>query len=649
MNAKFAILLALPLLLVAGTATGQSANPLEVEFGYQWLDVDGNEDMYRTQVNQREGLLLRSLRFSTRDFGGESDVIDHLRVTATNLGTSPSGGIHIEAAKSDLWNLRLGYRQADAFSAHPWFANPFAAAGVIPGQHTYDRTRRFFDADLQLRPGRSISPFIGFSTGSFDGPGTTTYALGQDEFLLTSGLRESEQEIRGGVAFNTRYFDGVVTQGWRSLDSTENLSLAPGAGAGNNPNPILGRPVTAETFSRSSTLDVSTPFTNAYVTTRLGSRVRLIGNYSRFSADADGQELESATGSFVSFARSRFFNGLDETISSRSKNQTWRGGARAEVALWNNIDLIAGWRTEQRELNGSALLNSLFRDSTNFSGVDRRDVQEIISADSSLDRDEDVAEIGFVARALGPFTLRATFSQTDQDVTVTPDLEEIVIDDGQTQRGTFDRRIRTFDVSGAYNLAGFTLGVALRRDDADESILRTDYLDRNRLRLRAAYAFPGNRVRIGATAEQIDQENNRPDVSYDSELRQYSADVEFAPIERVRLRGAWSRFDGTSSALILRPMNFAIERWTHVEDGKSLDAGVSLLFAPFSVDADYNTFENKGNIPFDLDRYRVRVVWDFLTRLGFAAEVGRDKYSESLFALSDYEADRYGLFVRWRQ
>ena len=38
---------------IAGTDTSA-----EVEVGYQWLDVSGNEDMYRTQINEDSGVVL---------------------------------------------------------------------------------------------------------------------------------------------------------------------------------------------------------------------------------------------------------------------------------------------------------------------------------------------------------------------------------------------------------------------------------------------------------------------------------------------------------------------------------------------------------------------------------------------------------------
>jgi hypothetical protein len=50
-----------------------------------------------------------------------------------------------------------------------------------------------------------------------------------------------------------------------------------------------------------------------------------------------------------------------------------------------------------------------------------------------------------------------------------------------------------------------------------------------------------------------------------------------------------------------------------------------------------------------MNRYRVRVVWDFLARAGIAAEWSRDNYDELLFPITNFKATRYGVYLRWRQ
>src|SRR5262249_22046511 len=150
--------------------------------------------------------------------------------------------------------------------------------------------------------------------------GTTTYHLGQDDFLLGQDLRNVDHEFRAGFGFNTSVWSGSVTEGYRRFHNDETLSLVPGAGSGNNLAPVLGRDITASGISRTSHDSGSTPFTNAYITGAFDPRFKVVGNFVRFTAKSDGNESEADTGSFASFALGRFFNGLTESINDHAKN-----------------------------------------------------------------------------------------------------------------------------------------------------------------------------------------------------------------------------------------------------------------------------------------------------------------------------------------
>jgi hypothetical protein len=636
--------LSLPILAIAFAAQAQSV-PFDLEAGYRWLNLKGSSPMYRTQINERGGLLIRSFTMSTGDFEGHTSLVDRFRIDASDLGSGPAQSLRLEASRAGAYRLRFGYRSADAFSALPAFANPLLNQGVTLSQHTFDRTRRMFDLDLELMPDRPIVPFIGYTFNNNSGPGSTTYHLGQDEFRLLQDLHERDREIRAGASFHFASVYGQLTEGWRNFRGNELLTLAPGSGSGNNAGPVLGTPVTADTVTRNDTTHVKTPFTNFYITGDVLKRLRLIGNYARFSAESNGREAEADTGSFASFAISRFYTGLSENASSNAKNRTWRGGGRAEVTLAPNVDFLAGFQKEHRELDGVALIDTVFLQSITFAGFDRRDVETILNATSAVDRDETYWNAAISARPIGPFALRAELRQTKQDINVSPDLAEIVVPG--SQGGEFNREVRTVDVSGTYSFSGLLLGAAIRRDSADAPIFRTDYLDRSRFRLRAGYTTPKKHVRAGVMSERTTQSNDQAGIGYNARLRQYSGDVEVSPIDALHFRASLSQFRADSNILFRRPENFTTAESIHTENGKAREGGISYLKGPFSIDASLSRFENSGTLPFTINRHRIRTTWDFKGHTGLAAEWDRDKYSESL-SFADFDASRYGLYLRWR-
>lgn len=232
--------LSLPILAIALAAHAQTV-PFDLEAGYRWLDLKGSNEMYRSQINERGGLLIRTFTLSTSDFEGHTSLTDRVRIDVSDLGSGPAQSFRLEASRAGAYKLRFGYREADAFSALPAFANPLLSQGIVPGQQTFDRTRRMYDIDLEMLTDRLIVPFIGFSSNENRGPGSTTYHIGQDEFRLLQNLNERDREIRAGASFHFASIYGQLTEGWRNFRGNESLTLAPGAGNGNNIDPVLDR------------------------------------------------------------------------------------------------------------------------------------------------------------------------------------------------------------------------------------------------------------------------------------------------------------------------------------------------------------------------------------------------------------------------
>lgn len=630
--------------LAAVSAVAQTV-PVDVEFGYRWLDLKGDTNMYRTQLNERSGLFIHSLTMSTNDFDGHAgSLLDRFRLDISDLGSSPAGSLRLEADREGAYRLRVNYRRSDAFSALPAFANPFLAQGIVPGQHTYDRTRQIFDTDLELLTDRAIVPFVGFSYGSLKGPGTTTYHLGFDEFRLGQALDETDRELRLGASFHTSMFAGTVTQGWRHFSDDETLSLLPGAGAGNNLDAIFSKQLTASDITRSDSTRGSTPFTNAYVTASLPGRTRVIANYVHFNADSNGSESENATGTFADFALGRFFSGSTISSTGHATNTTWRGGARVETELGEGLDAFAGLQREHRDLDGTALIDTLFLNTVTFGGFDPKNILETLQTANSIRRDEDTLNAGVAVRTLGPFAVRAELRQTKQDVTVDESEAEIVVPG--SQGGEFTRRIHTWDLSGTYAKNGLLIGASYRKDDADNPIFRTDYLNRDRYRLRASWSAPWKKFRIGATAERTTEDNDQQGISYNARIRQYAADAEIAPVDKFRLHASVSQYRADSNAIFRHPETFALDESLHSEDGKSREGGAGYTFTRGSIDASVSRFSNRGLVPFDLDRYRLRATVDLKAHTGLAVEWSKDKYTDDL-GLANYDANRYGIFVRW--
>jgi hypothetical protein len=644
---RLLLLGAAPLLLLAGALRGQ-ALPLDLEVGYRFVDVSGNEQMYRTQINDRQGFLLRSLDFTSQEPLGS--FMDSLHIDASDIGAGPAGQLRLTASRADTYKLTFTWRETDLYSALPAFANPFIAAGIVPGQHTYNRTRNIYDATLELLPGKIVSPILQYTRNTYNGPGTTTYHVGADEFLLNNQVNSRDEVYRLGLAFQYGPVQGGFTQGWRYFRWTQVNTLAPGAGEGNVTTPILGQDVFADTIASTEENKVNTPVTNAWVTGNLFGRLRLSGSYMKADGSSETSYIEADAGNFVGFEIARFFSGLGEGIESRARTDYWRGSARASVDITPNVEITGGWVENSRTLTGQALIASLYLNTVTFGGVPAGDLLRQIDARTFVERQDVTFDASVNARMLGPFAVNAGWSQLQQDVLASPDAAEIVVADGQG--GAFERTVNTYGGGASFSKWGLTLTGDYRHDDANQPIFRTDYINRDRYKFRALWNW--DFLKIGAVFQETQAEDDIVEIGYDTNVREFMADVEVSLFENMlTLRGAGGEFAVNREILIRVPQDFEIVPTEQEEFGHTWEGGLRLQWDRFSLEGGYLWMNNNGSIPYTIERVRALAEFFFVQNLGLTFEWLLDKYDErpafdQAGPLADYNANRYYVGLHWR-
>jgi hypothetical protein len=647
MQHRLIVIVALTLagMIVTGPSALAQTSFVDVEVGYQWVDVTGNEDMYRTQLNQDDGFVINELSVSLIDSEGDVGLFDRLRIDASGFGGSPAGRFRLTSDLGDLYRFTLQAQHYDHFSALPGWANPFVADGITPGQHTWDRTRQMYDLEFQLFPGRIVTPIIGYRYNTIEDPRRTTYHVGQDEFELTSDVEETEEEFRVGLAFETGSWRGVVIQGWRDFESTGRSTLSAGAGGGNNSTPVLGTDVTADSIDRTVTTEADTPVTSAYVSGGFGNRVRLDVSYVRADWEGDTLSDEAVVGSLVSFRIGRFFSALDQSISSRTENPSWRGAVQLGIDLSSKVALDLSYERRDRELEGWALISNLYLETLNFSGADPRDISELAEIHNGYQREDDIAELRLRVSDLGPVFLWAEGAALSSSLDLSQDVAQIVVPGGQF--GSFDRDIDRYELGAGIDIGNLRVLVDYRTEDADDAVVRTDFLDRSRMRGRIDWS-PTSWLRLLGTAEAIEADNDTPGIGYDAETDHWAVDLDISATEDLTFRLAWDRYETESETLIRMPQDLSLATSFHSEDGELLEGGIQWRISSFELWASYSTLENEGSLPFELKRGFGRISYDFDDHWGVAAEYETNEYVEQNLALADFDAERYGLFIRWR-
>jgi hypothetical protein len=208
--------------------------------------------------------------------------------------------------------------------------------------------------------------------------------------------------------------------------------------------------------------------------------------------------------------------------------------------------------------------------------------------------------------------------------------------------------VDSVDVGAGLVFTGFKLVVDYRVDDGDMAILRTDFRDRTRLRGRIDIN-PVRWFRLLGTYETISNENDDPNIVLDADTDHWAVDLELMPVEQLVIRGAWDRYETESSILYRRPQDFGIEPSLHAEDAELIEGSILWNGNRFYLMGGYSSLDNDGSLPFQLDRIFGRLAFDFTDAWGLAVEYDNHEYTESAFTLADFEAERYGVFLRWHR
>jgi hypothetical protein len=637
-------LLAAAVLLAAAPALSQTF-PLDIELGYRFVNVAGSDEMYRSQINEREGFLLRSLTLATSDFNGGTTLFDKFRLDASDVGAGPLSAARLQMAKSGIYDLRFSYSRWQLFSALPAFANPLLSQGIVPGQHTYETQRYVYDAELQILPGGIFTPIFGYTYNVVSGPAATTISLGGDEFRLSQNFKTYDEEPRVGFNFLAGPANVYFMQGWRKSHSTESAQLAAGAGSGNNTAPILGQSITSTSYSRTSTTDVNIPVTTASAVFQLGCFGRILGSYVRANGASDTQGDEAATGNYVNFAAARFFGGLSETVQSNANAENWRGAARAELTLLPGLELSGGWAERSHEQTGFELLSTLLTNTYNYVGTPTTDIQTILNINNGYKRTDETGDVGLIYRQAGPFGLRASVARTQEKVDLSEDVAEIIAPSGQS--GSYSRTVSTYNLGMTFKLGGLVVDADYRGENANQAIVRTDFDLRNTWKARLTWNFQ-KFLRISGTGMWSWQTNTQTGINSTGKFQQYGGDIDISPVSALSLRFSGNAYKADTYIPILAPPGLEPLTSTWIEDGYSLEGGLSLNLKPLTLQASGGEFKNSGSMNFKIDRVRGTIEVPVVKAFSFIAEWAYDKYTETIYTYGDYSASRVGLFVHWK-
>ena len=197
-----------------------------VELGVRGLDVNGNENKYRSDLNYRSGFRVFDSSFLINNKEGSNNFFDSALVTTSGWGGDPSGMFRANIERVGFYKFDTNLRQVKYFNN----LNNHAL-----NEHNADTNHGFGDVDLVIFPERESLRFrIGYSFNRTGGNGGSTTRAYSDEFGILSNVDTGSDDFRGGVEGKVFGFNLGANYGFRKYREQTSYFIN-GLNLGNNP------------------------------------------------------------------------------------------------------------------------------------------------------------------------------------------------------------------------------------------------------------------------------------------------------------------------------------------------------------------------------------------------------------------------------
>ena len=512
-----------------------------IEFGVRGIAIDGNADIYRSQLNYTPGFRIFDSSLFMQSKDNDAPVFDSLMISSFGWGEDPNRYLRVNAEKTKAYRFDANYRRFDYFNS---------LTNIALGQHTSNTEYRQGDFDLTILPQNQRAKFyLGYSLNRNSGPGVSTIRFNGDEYPAAYPVRAAADEYRLGADAKVSVFDISFMQGWRFFkEDTEYLITVP------HPGNNLTNTAKINDFFRSAPTRGETPFTRLSVHTLINRRLDFTGRYIYTSGTTRYTFFQNGTGTDSSNNK---VNSDIITQNGGAKRPNGMGDVAATFFVTDRFRISETFRVNNFRINGADLLSEVLLRSrvtaggettlppvlTNtlaFRTIKYRRFLNTIEADLDISR---------------WLSVHAGYRYTDRHVEV--GFDDIPIGAaGEPEVETFDNRTNTF-IFGfkAKPVKIWSLYFDLERGESDNVFTRVDNYDFTNVRVRSI--LRPNRT-LSFNASVVTKDNANPSVTEDNRAfgvnvkgRVFTSSVDWSPSTKWSASGGYIHSRVTSDAEII--------------------------------------------------------------------------------------------------
>ena len=507
-----------------------------VDFGYRWVSDAGNFESYRSVVNLGQGPKLTGIDFTILD--PNKRFFDRLDARAYGWGGDPYSTAHVDARKLGIYDFSFDYSNIAYFNALPSYSNPLAPAGF--DEQSFDTHRRNTSLSLDLRPGKTIVPYLAFDRNSGYGHGIDTWVQdSNDEFAVPTLLRDSTNNYRGGIRIEWCNCLHVTLEVGGTTFKDDDQATFSGANYGDNTTPLLGQTLELTSLQQAYGIRGSSIYTKALATASPFSWLNLYGQFLFSEPRVDVHYTDLATGNFALLSELLFYSG-EQNIGTGAANQPHTSGNLGfEMRPFRRLRIIESWMTDRYHDAASPLAAEQILLTPTTLGPNL-----ITAANYSQAVNYNQQQTDVLFDLTSRLTLRGGYRYVWGDATV---LAGPLSQSGPLAYGQLSRNV---GLAGLTFRASQKLSVNLDYEGAssDRIYFRTSLNDYYKLRARARYQLAAS-LMLQANFQVLNNQNPNAAIQYNFGSRDNSLAVYWTPAggKRISVMGEYDRSTVSSS------------------------------------------------------------------------------------------------------
>lgn len=340
------------------------------EIGVRGLEVNGNDDKFRSDLNYHAGFRVFDSSFLVKDNSKGSKLFDTALVGVSGWSSDPQGSFRLNMDKAGSYNFDANIRRVNYFNNLNTHALTWSQPVSTGSQHFMNTDHDFGDMDLTVFPDRKdFRMRFGYSFNRTKGPGFNTLRFpgsSSDEFQVNSFIKSNSQDFRAGIDGQLLGFNLGFTYGHRAFrDDTQ--FFVDSFNPGDNP---LTTTASINLLTRLMPTKGATDFGSFYVQRTIAKKLDFTGRFIYAESNSDTTQSDVASGRASATGNIILFDSI--TAPGKTKRPQSRGDIGLTWRPTDKLRISDTFTFDQFSISGEGRLTEFVR-STTGAGVPRPD------------------------------------------------------------------------------------------------------------------------------------------------------------------------------------------------------------------------------------------------------------------------------------